>query len=90
LRYMGWVKRNLASDEEVVEGLIISKSPDIKICYALVCTENINYQSYILKNGKIQLTRWDIENYHISCAIKDMMLEERMEFASQLAQMKPD
>lgn len=90
LRYMGWVKRNLARDAEVVGGLIISKSPDIKICYALVCTTNINYQSYILKNDKIQLTRWDIKNYHISYAIKDMTLEERMEFASQLVQMKPN
>ncbi len=87
LRYMGWVKRNLARDEEVVEGLIISKSPDIKICYALVCTTNINYQSYILKNGKIQLTRWDIDNYAMQQALQyseNMTPEQRKDLRKKL------
>ncbi len=90
LRYMGWVKRKHAREEEVVEGLIISNSPDIETCYALVCTTNINYKLYRLKEGKIQLSSCDIENYHISCAIKDMTFEQRKEFARELEQMKPD
>ncbi len=65
LRYMGWVKRELARDEEVVEGLIISNSPDIETCYALVCTTNINYKLYRLEEGKIQLSSCNIENYHM-------------------------
>jgi len=90
LRYMGWVKRELARDEEVVEGLIISKSPHKKICYALVCTTNINYKLYRLEEGKIQLSSCDIENYDTLWAIKDMTLEQRKEFARELEQMKPD
>ena len=46
LRYMGWVRENLASPEEKVQGLIISHSEDKKIRYALKHTSNVELNLY--------------------------------------------
>lgn len=56
LRYMGWVKRHLANNNEKnVEGLIISRSEGPSIRYALAFTPNIKSKVYSLKNGKLSL-----------------------------------
>jgi len=46
LRYMGWVRENLASDGESVEGLIVARSGDEKIRYALQFTNNVGLRLY--------------------------------------------
>ena len=46
LRYIGWVKENLAEPNEKVEGLIISHQADESIEYALKVIENVKYARY--------------------------------------------
>jgi len=46
LRYMGWVKRNLCSDGQMVKGLIICHDHDPKLSYALEMTNNIDVRYY--------------------------------------------
>lgn len=65
LRYMGWVefyhRANAKNDR--VEGLIISKSTDRSILYAMYairCMSNISLQRYNLRNDNLQLERVNI------------------------------
>ena len=46
LRYMGWVRKNLASEGENVKGLIISREIDRKLQYALDSQPNIKCMTY--------------------------------------------
>ena len=46
LRYMGWVKENLAKEGEVVQGLIIARQTDAKMRYALMNTVNVGFMCY--------------------------------------------
>lgn len=54
-RYMGYVKEELAEDNQVVKGVIIALEDDIRIKRALVVTNNIDFYRYqinfkLLKN----------------------------------------
>ena len=53
LRYMGWVKENLAGKDGKVEGLIISETADERIRYALGCVSDISLKIYHFENGKL-------------------------------------
>ena len=46
LRYMGWVKQNLASTGETVTGLIVAHSADAKILCALEYTIGVDLRLY--------------------------------------------
>lgn len=46
LRYMGWVRKELASQDDGVEGLVISKDVDNSMHYALEMTPNMRLQLY--------------------------------------------
>jgi len=46
LRYMSWVRKNLASNGEKVEGLIICSQIDLKLQYALDGQKNIKCMTY--------------------------------------------
>ena len=46
LRYMGWVKKNLCSDGQMVKGLVICRDHDPKLTYALEMTNNIDVRYY--------------------------------------------
>jgi hypothetical protein len=46
MRYMGWVKRNLAASNDQVQGLIIARRPDQQLLYALDVTPNIDLKLY--------------------------------------------
>lgn len=46
LRYMGWVKRNLCTDGQMVKGLVICRDHDPKLTYALEMTNNIDVRYY--------------------------------------------
>jgi restriction system protein len=46
LRYMGWVKENLCTNDQRVKGLIICHDPDPKLSYALKMTPNIEVRYY--------------------------------------------
>ncbi|MFO7776659.1 MAG: endonuclease NucS [Candidatus Hydrogenedentota bacterium] len=46
LRYMGWVKQHLATDEQAVEGLVISRSRDEQLEYALSPVPNVTAKRY--------------------------------------------
>ena len=46
LRYMGWVKENLAQNNEEVKGLIICKDGDTKLKYAISMVKDISIKYY--------------------------------------------
>jgi len=46
LRYMGWVYKNLADPKELVEGMVICKSSDASLNYALLNTKNVRLLVY--------------------------------------------
>jgi hypothetical protein len=46
LRYMGWVHKNLAEPKELVEGMVICKSSDASLNYALMNTKNVRLLVY--------------------------------------------
>jgi len=46
LRYMGWVKQNLCTDNQSVKGLIICRDPDPKLSYALTMVNNVDVTYY--------------------------------------------
>jgi len=46
LRYMGWVQRNLADEGEQVRGLIISRTWDERLTYALMPLSNVEAMVY--------------------------------------------
>lgn len=52
LRYMGWVKTQLAAKSDTVEGLVIASWPDIQTLYGLECLPDIRMMCYRrLPNG---------------------------------------
>jgi len=68
LRYMGWVKLNLAAgcdDEEIVEGLIITHRIDEDLLCSLVYSKDIKVQEYKLQDSEFYLQgiddKWLIE-----------------------------
>ena len=46
LRYMGWVKSRLATDDESVEGMIIASDGDDRLRYALEVVPNVRLMRY--------------------------------------------
>lgn len=46
LRYMGWVKREMAEPDEKVKGLIIAREANYKLLYALNATNDVEMQLY--------------------------------------------
>ena len=54
LRYMGWIKKNHAGNDEEVEGLIISGfPPDDWIRYALLVTPNVKQRIYYCSDNAV-------------------------------------
>ena len=47
-RYMGWVKANLAKQEDYIHGLIIAKEMTEQLKFALVANDNIKFMSYLI------------------------------------------
>ena len=54
LRYMGWVKKNLAKQNHIVEGVIVCGSYDIQMEYALSCLPSVGAYIYRLRNNEIE------------------------------------
>lgn len=46
LRYMGWVKENLATEKQDVRGIIICKDSDPKLLYALSMAQDVSVKYY--------------------------------------------
>jgi hypothetical protein len=46
LRYMGWVQRHLAAPGEPVNGLIIARTADAALQYAVAAVPNLAFQAY--------------------------------------------
>ena len=55
LRYMGWVKKHRAEEEQTVHGLIISKNATLEILYALECVPNVELMRYSEEIGVLKL-----------------------------------
>ena len=55
LRYMGWVKENLAGKDGKVEGIIISNAADHRVRYALACVPNVELKIYSIQNGQLKI-----------------------------------
>jgi hypothetical protein len=80
LRYMGWIRENLAQKEDEVNGLIISGYPPDKfIRYAILGAQNIDYRIYYVKNGKLgMVTGEEAYEWYIDPMGKiDRLLENR-------------
>ncbi|MAT38524.1 MAG: hypothetical protein CL946_02845, partial [Ectothiorhodospiraceae bacterium] len=45
-RYMGWVKKEVASSDETVEGVIVARESDEKLRYALEVSQSIRFIRY--------------------------------------------
>ncbi len=75
---MGWVKENLARENGKVEGLIISKSMDENIRYALVCISNIELKLYKFENDKLILI--DSKDAYIKAHFEKLTPEQKEEF----------
>jgi hypothetical protein len=43
---MGWVKKNLCTQDQLVKGLVICRDRDLKLSYALEMTDNIDVRYY--------------------------------------------
>ena len=46
LRYMGWIRHELAEDGEQIEGLVIAHDGDAKLRYALDMVPNVSLKRY--------------------------------------------
>jgi hypothetical protein len=55
LRYMGWVKQNLAGEDDTVEGLIIASGTDPQTWYGLKCLSNVRMMCYRLRDNALEL-----------------------------------
>ncbi len=60
LRYMGWVKENLAGEDGKAEGLILSETADVHIKYALKCVSDIGLKVYQLNNNKLEFEKPEV------------------------------
>ena len=71
LRYIGWVKENLAREDGNVQGLIISDTADAYIKYALKGVSDIELKVYRMKNGKLVFN--DPEIVDLSARLKNCL-----------------
>ena len=51
LRYIGWVRRHLASDDELVQGMIICRETDTALQYALHAVQNVEVCLYEVESS---------------------------------------
>ncbi|MBN1153284.1 DUF1016 family protein [candidate division KSB1 bacterium] len=58
LRYMGWVKKNLANSDEKVKGLIVAKEGEMTLNYALSQINNVSVKRY---NVQFELSDYILE-----------------------------
>ncbi len=86
LRYMGWVKENRAKDNEVIQGLVISKSASKKILYALECVPNTELRLYYWQDGVFELKPTSLNQYILEQLKKKMPREK---FLSMLGSALP-
>jgi len=56
LRYMGWVKENLAKEDENVEGIIIAGELDDHLRLALSIVDSVSFYYYSINNDDLILT----------------------------------
>lgn len=92
LRYMGFVKRSkLCSKDEVVIGLIIARTFDKQILYALDCCAEIRLKKYSFQNGRL---KWeDIDDIGDEIFLIDfnkLTDDERKKFIDDLKKLKTE
>ena len=85
LRYMGWVKKNLADEDDAVEGLIISESMGKDVEYALVCIPDIALRLYRSQGDDLVFKTQD--EVIVSDWLEEATPEEAKELVSQLKAM---
>lgn len=83
LRYMGWVKKEKALKNDIIEGLILCGSYDNNLDYATSCIPNVNIQIYRYDLGNIYFypfRNWHIDLlHHIQNVIDDIPPEKKEE-----------
>jgi len=64
LRYMGWIRRNLAQEGDQVRGLIIAREPDRALTYALQVVSDVTLKLYSVTFSLVAPQRepWDEED----------------------------
>jgi len=82
LRYMGWVRKNLAEKRYTVEGVIVAGSEDDKIQYALICIDNVTLKIYQNKNGELTLS--DPKPIGLLSSLRKLSQDERNELLKEL------
>ena len=82
-RYMGWVKQELAKDDEEVRGLIVSKSADEQLLYALLCISSISLQYYDFENDELKLRSVDVKRELLLMPFYSMRPEEQARFIAE-------
>jgi len=82
LRYMGWVKENLAGENGKVQGLIISETADDRMRYALVCVPDISLKLYHFENGKPMFK--DAQVAYVESIMKKLSPQQRKELIRRL------
>ncbi|HPD60477.1 MAG TPA: endonuclease NucS [Thermodesulfobacteriota bacterium] len=86
LRYMGWVKKNLAGENGKVQGFIISETTDARIRYALVCVPDISLKVYRFENGKPVFK--DAEDVYLESMLKKLSPEQTEELIRKLKEQR--
>jgi hypothetical protein len=85
LRYMGWVKRKFADGDGKVEGIIISRSEDQYINYALEYTKYIIVKYWRINENRLSiLDPWDA---HVE-TINSLSPEEKIRLVSELEKLQ--
>ncbi|MCF7800584.1 MAG: PDDEXK nuclease domain-containing protein [Candidatus Marinimicrobia bacterium] len=82
LRYMGWIKANKSSKQEVV-GIIICNEIDQDLSYALPMTKNVNLYTYNYDGSTISLIKFDRQNYNVKKVTRlyeQMTEEDKLKF----------
>jgi len=59
LRYMGWVRMNMARHQGSVRGAIIASAIDDALYFALQCVPTLEAFTYSISGGRIDLCRFD-------------------------------
>ena len=85
LRYMGFVKRSkLYSKDEVVRGLIIARTVDKQILFALDCCPEIRLMKYSFANNKLDLEEINIDHEIFRIDFDKLTPNEQKKFIDEL------
>ncbi len=85
LRYMGWVKRHLASENDTVEGLIIASGTDPQTWYGLQSLSDVKMMCYRFRDDVLELLEPSSPDFAKAlAALESLDPSQRLELLQQL------